>query len=310
MDNRLIPDDDYEYEKQLAEQQQKQRKLEESERIAEAERQKELEKQREKRIQSEKIELIKLKSGVIDESESIREQHQQKRELHGMERLSNFWFHNKYIVIFVAFLVLAVGYITYSTLSKVKPDLTVMIVANNGLEYRQEELQAFFEQYTDDVNDDGKVCVSVISAPLDRQSHDELMVSNQSKFIAMLQTADCMLYITDSNSDKQVTDIMKNDLKKDFEDNDYITSQGLSLNMKLFAEQVKFENMPNDVVLSIRNPIATISTSLEDMTKSYNRSFKVFKRIADDLSYKAKESNDPGLETEPLKRVASSQSDN
>ena len=307
--NRLIPDDDYEYEKELAKKEQERRQLEEQKRRDEAEREKQLAKQREKRIQAEKIELIKLKNGVIDESETIKEEHEEVPELHGFAKVSNIWFHYKYILLFVLFLLIACGYIFYHTFSKTSPDLTVMMVANNGLTYRQEELESFFEKYTDDLNGDGEVNVRVIISPLDKNSHDDLLVSNQSKFLGMLQSADCMMFITDSNSDKQVTDIMKKDLDKDFKDNEYITEQGFSLNMKLFAEQVKFENMPNDVVLSIREPMETMSTSLKDMKKGYKKSFKVFSAIVNDLTEKARKTNDPGLTTEPLKRADSSTAD-
>lgn len=300
--NNFIPDDDYEYEKQIAEQNRHQRELEEAERIAQTERRKELDKQRDKRIQAEKIELIKLKNGVIDESESIKEEHEQIPELHGFEKVSNFWFHHKIIILFTAFIVLVCAFIFYNTLSKDQPDLTVMMIADNGLAYRQEELEDFFEKYTEDINGDGKVYVSVLIAPLDNTSRDELMIANQSKFFANLQTADCMLFITDSNTDKDIKSLMKSDLKKDFKNNDYITDQGFSLNMKLFAQQIKFENMPNDVVLSIRQPVKTINSSLEKMEESYNEKFKVFSAIVNDLTTQAKETNDPGLTTEPIKK--------
>ncbi|MDE6149416.1 MAG: hypothetical protein K2F81_04900 [Ruminococcus sp.] len=307
--NNFIPDDDYEYEKQLAEQERLKREREEAEKAAQIEHQKQLDKQRDKRIQAEKIELIKLKNGVIDQSESIKEEHDQIRELHGFEKVSNFWFHHKIIILFTAFIVLVCAFIFYNTLSKDQPDLTVMMIANNGLSYRQEELEDFFEKYTEDLNGDGKVYVSVLIAPLDNTSHDELMMSNQSKFFANLQTADCMLFITDSNTDEDIKNLMKSDLNKDFIDNDYITTQGLSLNMKLFAQQIKFENMPNDVTLSIRQPVKTINSSLEEMEESYAKSFKIFSAITNDLTSQAKESNDPGLTTEPIKKENSSSSD-
>lgn len=306
--NNFIPDDDYEYEKQLAEQEKLKREREEAEKAAQIERQKQLDKQRDKRIQAEKIELIKLKSGVIEQSESIKEEHDQIRELHGFEKISNFWFHHKIMILFTAFLVLVCAFIFYNTLSKDQPDLTVMMIANNGLAYRQEELEDFFEKYTEDLNGDGKVYVSVLIAPLDNKSHDELMMSNQSKFFANLQTADCMLFITDSNTDDDIKNLMKSDLNKDFIDNDYITTQGLSLNMKLFAQQIKFENMPNDVILSIRQPVKTINSSLEEMEESYAENFKIFSAIANDLTSQAKETNDPGLTTEPIKKDNSSSS--
>ena len=303
----LIPEDDYEYEKMLAQKAIEEKEKAEAEKIAAAERQKQEEKLREKRIQAEKIELMKLKSGVIEESDTIKEEHDKIRELHGFEKVSNIWYHYKWLIIFIAFLIVVVSYITYNTLSRDKPDLSVMMIANNGLQYRQEELENFFEKYTEDLNGDGKVYVSVITAPLQAGSTDQLMMANQNKFFGVMQTGDCMLLITDSNTEEDITTIMKSDLSEDFPGNKYITQQGLSLDMELFAQEVKYESMPNDVVLSIRQPMKTINCSLEDMQKKYDVSFEVFKAITDDLTARATEAGDPGLTTEPIKQDNSSQ---
>ena len=305
-EKNLIPEDDYEYEKMLAQKAKEEREKAETEKIAAKERQKQEEKQREKRIQAEKIELMKLKNGVIEQSETIKEEHDQIRELHGVEKVTNIWYHYKWIIIFIAFLVVVFGYITFNTLSREKPDLSVLMIANNGLQYRQEELEDFFEKYTDDLNEDGEVIVSVICAPLQAGSTDQLMMANQNKFFGIMQTGDCMLLITDSNTEEDITTLMKSDLSEDFPGNKYITEQGLSLNMELFAEEIKYESLPNDVVLSIRQPMETINCSLEDMQKKYDVSFEVFKAIADDLTARAEQTNDPGLATEPIKLDSSS----
>ena len=57
--------------------------------------------------------------------------------------------------------------------------------------------------------------------------------------------------------------------------------------------------MPYDVHLSMRTPIKTLSAPIEDMQENYDTAFKVFKRITDDLTKRAEETNDPGLTTEP-----------
>ena len=99
-EKNLIPEDDYEYEKMLAQKAKEEREKAETEKIAAKERQKQEEKQREKRIQAEKIELMKLKNGVIEQSETIKEEHDQIRELHGVEKVTNIWYHYKWIIIF------------------------------------------------------------------------------------------------------------------------------------------------------------------------------------------------------------------
>ena len=305
----LIPEDDYEYEKMLAQKAKEEREKAEAEQKAREEKQKQLEKQREKRIQAEKIELMKLKSGVIEESDTIKEEHDEVIELHGVQKLKNIWYHFKWLILFFAFIAAVVIYIIYSSVGKEEPDLSVLIIANNGLQYRQEELEEFFEKYTEDLNGDGEVCVSVIIEPLDSGTTDQSMLSNQTKFFGTIQTGECMLAITDSNTDEDIQAIYKTDLSNDFPENEYINDKGFSLNMKLFAEEIKFENMPNDVTLSIRQPTETIACSLEKMEEYYDTNFKVFKAIVEDLTEKAEETNYPGLTTEPIKKDESSISD-
>lgn len=311
--DNIIPEDDYEYEKSLAEQEQEKHKAleeaylkaQEEQRLAEREEREE----RDRRIAQEKIELMKLKSGVIDESETIKEEHDEIRQLHGFEKVSNFWYHNKVWILFTAFIAAVVIFIVYDAATREKPDLTVMMISNNGLSLRQDELEEFFEKYTDDLNGDGKVHVSVIIMPLDSHSTSTDQQSYQSKFLAQLQSAESIMVITDSNTNPDFLEIMKPDLSKDFPDNPYIDEYGLSLNFGFLAEEFKYEYMPNDVHLSMRIPINTVSDSLEDMEKSYDVSFEVFSRIVEDLTERAKETNDKGLPTEPMKYDDSSSAD-
>lgn len=310
-ENNMIPDDDYEYEKKLAEIERHKREDAEQAVLDDEKKRLKLEREereeREKKIAQDKIELMKLKSGVIEESDSIKEEHTEVRKLHGKERIANFWYHNKVWIIFTTFIAAVVIFITCDSLMREKPDLTVMMIANNGLSMRQEELESFFEKYTDDLNDDGKVHVSVIITPLDPNSNDAVMQQTyQSKFLAQLQSSESIMVITDSNTEPDFLEIMKHDLSQDFPDNKYIDQYGLSLNFAFLADELKFEYMPNDVHLSMRLPVKTLSDSLEDMQKSYEKSFEVFSRIVNDLTARAEETNDPGLETEPIKPEASS----
>ena len=300
----LVPDEDYEYERSLAEQaRERQRALEEAERRAEEERaarEKEERKQRDKRIAQERIELMKLKNGVIEESETIKEEHEAPKELHGKEKIVNFWYHNKIWILFAAFIIGVVTFILVDEFTRVRPDMTVMMIANNGLAYRQDELQTFFEKYCDDLNGDGQVKVSVMMMPLDPNSKDYQTQSGyQAKFLAQIQLPNDIMVITDSNMESDFITLFKNDLSKDFPGNKYIDERGLSLNFKFLAEELKFENMPYDVHLSMRTPITTMSGSLEEMQKSYDSAFIVFERIVNDLTKRAAELNDPGLDTPP-----------
>ncbi len=308
---KLIPDEDYEYERSLAEEvKAKQLALEEAERRAEEERaayEKERQKKRDKRLAQERIELMKLKNGVIEESETIKEEHEAPRELHGRERAANFWYHNKIWILFAVFIIGVVTFITVDEITRVRADINVMMIANNGLAFRQDELESFFEKYCDDLNGDGKVKVSVMIMPLDPDSKDyQSQQGYQAKFIAQIQMPDDILVITDSNTEPDFMGMFKNDLSKDFPGNKYIEEEGLSWNMKLLADELKYENMPKDVHLSMRAPVKTLGASFETMKENYDTAFVVFERIVNDLTRRAEETNDPGLTTEPAAKPKNS----
>ncbi|MBR1393615.1 MAG: hypothetical protein IJ561_07245 [Ruminococcus sp.] len=307
---RLVPDEDYEFEKSRAElERQRQQALEDAEqRAAEEAAAKEREEQRERdrQIAADRLELMKLKSGVIEESETIHEEHEEAPEMTKKQKLANFWYHYKIPVIFAVFLIAVVGFIVYDEVSRVRPDMTIMMIANNGLAYREQEMEEFFEKYVDDLNGDGKVNVLVMEVPLDSASNSQMQLGNQNKVVAQMQTGENIMVITDSNTDTMFLNMMKRDLDKDFPGNEYIDIDGLSLNFKFLAEELKFENMPNDIHLAMRIPIKTLSDSKEKMQENYDEAFVVFKRIVEDLTARARETNDPGLDTEPMHRDESS----
>ena len=301
---KLISDEDEELELSLVEQaRERQRAVEEAERRAAEERaarEKEEQKKRDKRLAQERIELMKLKNGVIEESETIKEVHEEKTELHGKEKVANFWYHNKIWILFAVFIIGVVTFIMVDEFTRVRPDMNIMMIANNGLAYRQNELEEFFFFFGDDLNGDGEVVVRVMMLPLDPNSKDyQAQNGYQAKFLAQIQMPDGILVINDSNTDKDFMSIFKDDLQKDFPGNKYIDEIGLSLNFKFLADEFKFENMPYDVHLSLRAPVSTINSSQEEMQEGYDKAFVLFKRVADDLAKRAEETNDPGLTTPP-----------
>ncbi|MBR1749424.1 MAG: hypothetical protein IJ740_00895 [Ruminococcus sp.] len=310
----LIPDDDFEYEKDIADKERKERqealKSSEEQLKQKEKRQRDAEHERERQLAKERVELMKLKSGVIEHSDSISESPDETRKPQGFERVTNFFYHYKIPIIFFVCMAIAAAYIIYDALSRKKPDLTVMLIANNGLEFRTTELEDFFEKYIDDRNGDGEVYCQVISCPLNSNSSDMSQTSNQAKFMAQLQTGENLMVIADSNTDQDFVDIFYHNFpnEEDFEGNEYITENGFSLNFKLFANEMNYESMPNDVYLAMRAPIKTIQDSEAVMRENFNKDRKVFKAIVDDITSRAKESGDTGLETPPVKLKGSDSS--
>ncbi len=302
----LVPDEDEEFERKLAEEENarraelEQKRLErEKERVR---RQKEAQKQRDAAIAKDKLDLMKMKAGIAEENEQIKEEHTEKRQLTFKERIANFWYHDKVWICLGTFLAAVAAFLIYDTATRVQPDLQIMLIADDGLDYYSAALEEIFESVAEDTNGDGKVYVQIMNMPLDSAQYDQIHVANNSKFLANLQQGQIILAITDSNTDEDIQQIFVDDLPERFPDNPYIDEKGLSLNFAFLARELEFKKMPNDLYLRLRRPVNTMDGSLEDMQKNYDEALKYFEKLSDMLYERAKLEDDKGLTTEPVKK--------
>ena len=306
IDKMGLDEEDYEYEKKLAEEEQRKQKLIE-EKAAEEEaalekKEREAEKERQRQIDEVKRELLKLKNGLADEEESeLTKKDDEYEKPHGWAAVSNFWYHYKTVVSISMVVAAIVGFLVYTEATRKRDDLCVIVVTDNDLTQRTEELESFFEKYVDDLDGNGYVHVGIISIPISQNMDEVTRNTYTQKFLAQVQTGEGMIVITDSHTRQDFMDLMKNDLSDDFPGNKYIDEQGFSFDSKVMAEELKYELMPNDVYMSIRVPQETMTLNKDKAQANYDESFEVFKRIVDDITARCEETNDPGLTTEPIK---------
>lgn len=299
-EKNLIPDDDFDYERKRFEDEEKayeryQKELEEYNERKEQER-----KDYEKQLDNEKIELVKLKSGVIDESDIIKEEAPKVIKLSKKEWIKNFWWHNKIIIILVVFAIAVVSYITYDSLSRVKPDIKVMMTVNNGLVNRTEEVADYFERFCPDINGDGEVNVQILSAPLTEDTDDYVQIQKyQEVYLANMQTGEIIFILTDDKTDADIysdneSDNLLSDVSPDFADNEFVTNKGLSLKGDYIEDVFKYHtNYPQDIYLGMRAPIKTLKDSKDDMQKNYDKAYEIFKSMAEDIKKNTKQADKP-----------------
>ena len=323
--SELLDSEDYEYEKKIYDEQKKQEMELEAKRAALREerkkREKEAQRERERQLAKERIELMKHKGEAVNdddkqeessESESAEEDDDTQDETDTVKKKSfvkkadNFFYHNKWWIGLTVIVLCIGGFILYNELTRKRPDLTVYMIADNDLKQRQQPLEEFFEEYVGDLDGNGYVHVEVQIIPLDRTTNDQTQQDNNTMFLSAIYSTENMLVITDSNTDDYYMEIMDHDLKSRFPDNKYVDENGFSLNMKLMAEKLDFDHMPNDIHISIRQPVATVEDSLETAQKNYDKNYKILEKMINDLTKQAEETNDPGLTTEPTKKDSSS----
>lgn len=294
----LIPEDDYDYERKRFEDEERAYERYQRELLEYNERQEQERKDYEKQLDSEKIELVKLKSGVIDKSEIIKEEAPEVIKLSKKEWLKNFWWHNKIIIILIIFAIAVVSYITYDSLSRVKPDIKVMMTVNNGLVNRTEEVADYFERFCPDINGDGEVNVQILSAPLTENTDDYVQIQQyQEIYLANMQTGEIIFILTDDKTDGDIyseneSANLLSDVSTDFADNEFVTKKGLSLRGGYIEDVFKYHtNYPQDIYLGMREPLKTLKDSKADMKKNYDKAYEIFKAMAEDIKKNTRQSD-------------------
>lgn len=269
----FIPEDDLEFERNLAEKERSQKenaaKLE-AERL---EREKQEREQHERELEKQKIELIRLKQGVISSSETVKEVPREEVKLSFGEWLENVWYRSKWLILFTVFAVIVGGYIIFDTATRVKPDLTVLVLMDNTALYaRTAEVQSFFEEYAEDINGDGKVSVMIFNISTD-YGDPAAASSAQAQIMTQLQSGENMIIISNGTTEFAVHDFTAE------LDGGCISPEGIRLNCQLTREKLKWQAMPEDLYIGLREPARLLSTTQEKMQENYDAALPTYMRI-------------------------------
>ena len=278
MENRdgFIPKEDIEFERELREQEREEKELREK---LEAERRETEEKERaeyEKNLQDKKIELVKLRQGVIESSDVVKEVHEEPQKLTLGQKISGVWYRSKWLIIFIVVVAAAFVYIIYDSATAVQPDFTVLAISDDtALYYRTVELEEFIESFADDINGDGKVNVMIYNISTD-YSDATMASSNQVQLMSQLMTGENVIVVSDN---EELPDFEFIDFRERFPDDERITERGLLLSSPLAKEKLKWEAMPDSLFIGIRSPEKLLATAKEQMQAHVDDATPVFERI-------------------------------
>lgn len=266
-------------EEERARQEELRRKLEE--------RRKKAAEARDKRLEEERLELLRLKTGVIEESEIIHEE--EPEEIHQTfgQKIGSFFYLNKWWLGICTMIALIAVFLTVNLLSKPRPDMIVLLIGDNYVLGEESQLQSYIESFTPDNNNNGKILASVYYIPYTDNERDNYVNSVPSKLTAELQSADSVIII----GNKLITDVITpenvlTDLSELYPDNEHVDKYKFMLSDTDFAEKV---GVPADIItddwfIAIRKPQELLYSKKKNMEKTYDKDFPTFDAIIRDLS--------------------------
>ncbi len=229
---------------------------------------------------------MRLKQGIIEESDTILEEKPQKPKMSIWKRIVNFLYHSKWWLGITVFLVGVFVFLFVDYITKVQPDMIVMVLTDDAdIQNHTHQIEAYFEQFTDDENGDGKIQVDIYPIPVNDSIGDmDYYTGNATKLAAQMQLSDAVMVLTDAKASEYImADETLENLETIYPDHQNIRDNAYYLRHTDFAVKIDYPgNVDRDLSLGLRSVIKTYDSKAE-MQKNYDIAAKVFERIMDDL---------------------------
>ena len=240
----------------------------------------------------EKRELLKLKQGIIEESDVVEDyeiSHDYKKP-EGAAKIENFFYHYKWHVIAIAVIVFFVGFMVHDTLTKEKKDLYVLAISTTNssqLYTKQYDIEKALERYCPDFDENGYVHVGVNFINIsDENAAVDYANTESMKFTAELHTGDSQLYLTDTGMLEKLAELADDadiqfflELSEQYPDAVFYEGQGLQLNTTDFIDQARWTGCPDIVGLYIRGDFIGMTGDKDEIEEQRRRATIVMENI-------------------------------
>lgn len=256
-----------------------------------AKKRRESEAEKAARERREKVELLKMKQGLIEESEVVPESgYEKSRELHGWEKFTNFLYLNKAFVVWGAIFVFIIGLCLGQYIFRERFDLHVIIVTSSHdseLNWRYPDFERTLEKYCPDFDGNGKVNVTVNM--IDRDAAGEVLTEmeqvNSEHLSAELMRAEAQLIIADEEFADWFIDEGRPEkyflAQTDNFDGTLYRNVGIRVNETGFTDDMNWKGCPDDVIFLIREELNDGSGKVKRNAEYRERAREVLRNILD-----------------------------
>ena len=244
------------------------------------------------RLLREKRELLKLKQGLVEDSDIIEvDKPQEIPELHGWKKVENFLYHYKVPLIVGVVASLFIGYMIFDTVTKEKNDLYVLAISTtnaSGIYVKQFDIEEALEQYCPDFDGNGYVHVGVNFINISTENGvNQYTDADNYKFSSEVITGDSQLYLTDEGIVKVIAEMANDDelqyfldLSEEYPDAALYDGMGLQLNTTGFVHAARWQSCPDMVGLYVRGEYKDMTGNTENAKIQRERALEVFNNIA------------------------------
>lgn len=254
---------------------------------------------RSKAYNDDKRELLKLKQGLIEESETIREEKngygdKGVYEVVGVKnKISNFFYHYKWHVIVSVFIAVVASFLIITTVTKERGDIRVLAFSKvsettDSVTFKTKDFELAFEQFSKDYDDNGYIHTEFYFMNMRENQDYNYYFANQTKLFSEIATGTAQIYMSDR---EMLTEVIGEQTESEayvnlselypdepnIVDKYYFKVKGSSL-----AEAAMYvEGCPEDMYIAIRNEKfrGYNQISDEELAENHARALEVLDNI-------------------------------
>ncbi|MCM1299949.1 MAG: hypothetical protein NC203_04575 [Firmicutes bacterium] len=251
----------------------------------------------------DKRELLKLKQGLIEESDVIPVDKngygdKGKYEVKGAKnKLINFFYLYKIPIISIAFAVFLLAFIIFSAASVEKEDLRVLMIASDpdiceSFLYKSKDYELALEMYTPNYDNNKYVHVNNYNVDLSEQQDANYFLANNTKLFSEIRLGVAQIFIGDM---EQLTELLivddngeradaYEDLSLLYPDDPHVVDKYYyQLKGTAFAEAAKYGDCPDNIYMVLRKKdINGVANDDKANIENHNKAVEVFDNIVKD----------------------------
>lgn len=246
--------------------------------------------ERQRKAHEEYVELLKMKQGLIEESELIPETgYDEMPELTPWGKFTNYIYHNKVFILVGAFLIALMTFLIVQLVTRKVNDLYVLVIStspDSELAWRYDDLEDALTKYCPDFDNNGYVKVGVNYIDLSFNSGVPDYDSAQSmKFTAEMYTGDSRLIIADEGLWERLreadglTEKLFEDLSEYFPEDDLFNKVGLHINSLGLHKDARWDTCSDKINLYLRTDFTSATGSRKDADEQRERAHTVLRNI-------------------------------
>lgn len=242
----------------------------------------------EKKLMEERRELMRLKQGVIEESELIPEDEPEEEiKLTVWGKIKNFFYHNKWWLGLACFVVLLGVYLIVDIINKPRPDMVVLLIGEYPSVGQNSYLSDYIGSFAEDFNGNGKTEVDVYYIDYQKDGgYANYANGADTKLTTEMQIGDAVIIIAGDAFKELIEDDILVDLSEMYPDNSHVKDRYFYLKDTDFAKHIGVakSDIPEDMYIALRTPKKLMYSDTDDMQETYDKDLPVFQKLIEDLS--------------------------